>query len=67
MTLKLRFIFHVNCDLYVFQALGFDLVTRINLCDLSYLLEQEIMAADEENAIFQAAFASYQQEIIHLK
>ncbi|XP_052701770.1 ninein-like protein isoform X6 [Crassostrea angulata] len=51
----------------IILALGFDLVTRINLCDLSYLLEQEMMAADEENAIFQAAFASYQQEIIHLK
>ncbi|XP_078313174.1 uncharacterized protein LOC111128949 isoform X3 [Crassostrea virginica] len=51
----------------ILLALGFDLVTRINLCDLSYLLEQEIMAADEENAIFQAAFASYQQEIIQIK
>lgn len=52
---------------FVLQALGFDLVTRINLADLSYHLEQEMLAADEENAIYQAAFASCQQEIIHLK
>ncbi|XP_061164578.1 ninein-like [Saccostrea echinata] len=51
----------------ILLALGFDLVTRISLLDLSYLLEQEMMAADEENAIYQAAFASYQQEIIHIK
>ncbi|XP_062574598.1 ninein-like protein isoform X2 [Saccostrea cucullata] len=51
----------------ILLALGFDLVTRISLLDLSYLLEQEMLAADEENAIYQAAFASYQQEIIHIK
>ncbi|XP_056021041.1 ninein-like protein isoform X3 [Ostrea edulis] len=51
----------------ILLALGFDLVTRINLADLSYHLEQEMLAADEENAIYQAAFASCQQEIIHLK
>ncbi|KAK3093147.1 hypothetical protein FSP39_011849 [Pinctada imbricata] len=51
----------------ILLALGFDLVTRVNLSDLSSALEEEMMNTDEQNAIYHASFVSYQQEIQHLK
>jgi hypothetical protein len=50
-----------------FQALGFDLVTKINLSDLSVGLEHVLINADDQDAIYQAALCSCQQEIRQLK
>ena len=49
------------------QALGFELNTKVNLSELSVLLEQELLGADEQNILLQAATASYQQEMRNVK
>ena len=49
------------------QALGFELNTKVNLSELSVLLEQELLNADEQNFLLQAATASYQQEMRNVK
>lgn len=54
-------------DIFVIKALGFDLNTKVSLSELSSYLEQELINADDQNAVYQAALSSYQQEIRHLK
>ena len=49
------------------QALGFELNTKVNLSELSVLLEQELLGVDEQNTLLQAATASYQQEMRTVK
>ncbi|XP_069117416.1 ninein-like protein isoform X3 [Argopecten irradians] len=51
----------------ILLALGFDLNTKISLSELSSYLEQELINCDDQNAVYQAALSSYQQEIRHLK
>ncbi|XP_071163588.1 ninein-like protein isoform X5 [Mytilus edulis] len=51
----------------ILMALGFDLVTKVNLSDLSLGLEQVLINADEQDAVYQAALCSCQQEIRQLK
>ncbi|KAL3873034.1 hypothetical protein ACJMK2_036196 [Sinanodonta woodiana] len=51
----------------VLLALGIDLNTKVNLADLSYALEQELLNAEEQSLVYQVALASYQQELRHLK
>ncbi|KAK3610897.1 hypothetical protein CHS0354_017499 [Potamilus streckersoni] len=51
----------------VLLALGIDLNTKVNLADLSYALEQELLNAEEQSLVYQASLASYQQELRHLK
>lgn len=53
--------------MFIFQALGFDLTTKVNLSELSQALEQEMLNAEDQTMIYHAATASYQQEIRHLK
>ncbi|XP_033734383.1 ninein-like protein isoform X3 [Pecten maximus] len=51
----------------ILLALGFDLNTKVSLSELSSYLEQELINSDDQNAVYQAALSSYQQEIRHLK
>ncbi|CAH1791982.1 unnamed protein product [Owenia fusiformis] len=51
----------------ILQALEFDLTLKVNLQELSYVLEQELLQVDEQNAIYQAAMATYQNELKYLK
>ncbi|XP_021369452.1 ninein-like protein isoform X3 [Mizuhopecten yessoensis] len=51
----------------ILLALGFDLNTKVSLSELSSYLEQELINCDDQNAVYQAALSSYQQEIRHLK
>lgn len=51
----------------ILVALGFDLVTKVNLSDLSGGLEQVLINADDQDAVYQAALCSCQQEIRQLK
>ncbi|XP_013414596.1 ninein-like protein isoform X3 [Lingula anatina] len=51
----------------ILQHLEFDTHSKIHLAELSYALEQEIIGMEEDNAVYQAAVATYQQELRHLK
>ena len=51
----------------ILEYLQFDCGTKINLSDLSYALNQELKATEEDNATYQAALVSYQAELRHLK
>ena len=51
----------------ILEYLQFDAGTKINLSDLSYALDQELKANEEDNATYQAAVVSYQVELRHLK
>lgn len=41
--------------------------TKINLADLSYVLEQELHSVEEDNATYQAAIATYEHEQHYVK
>lgn len=49
------------------QYLQFDLNTKVNLADLTFAMEQELRGIEHDNATYQAAIMSYQQELRHLK
>ena len=49
------------------QFLQFDARAKLNLADLSYALEQELRGVEEDNACHQAALATYEHELRHLK
>ena len=51
----------------ILEYLQFDTGNKINLDDLSYALNQELKATEEDNATYQAALASYQCELEYLK
>ena len=51
----------------ILQYLQFDIRNKINLDDLSFALNQELKATEEDNATYQAALASYQCELKYLK
>ena len=51
----------------ILEYLQFDTGNKINLDDLSYALNQELKATEEDNATYQAALASYQCELKYLK
>ena len=51
----------------ILQYLQFDIGNKINLDDLSYALNQELKATEEDNATYQAALVSYQCELNYLK
>ncbi len=58
----------ILCSYFIpLQYLQFDLNSKINLGELSYALEQELRLEEEDNACFQAAIASYQQELKYVK
>ena len=41
--------------------------TKINLADLSYVLEQELHSIEENNATYQAAIATYEHTLHYVK
>ena len=49
------------------QFLQFDLRTNLNLAELSDALEKEVRDMEEDNATYQAAVVSYEQELRFLK
>ena len=51
----------------ILEYLQFDTGNKINLDDLSYALNQELKATEEDNATYQAALASYQCQLKYLK
>ena len=53
--------------LLCFQALEFELNTKVSLGELTYALEQELYSVEEQNAIYQAAIATYQKEVQFLR
>ena len=60
-------IWEVEFPLLRLQYLQFETALKVNLAELSYLLEQELRTVDVDNAVYQAAVATYDFELRHLK
>ncbi|XP_052276394.1 ninein-like protein isoform X3 [Dreissena polymorpha] len=58
---------NVSSPADVLVELGFDLENKVNLSELTAALEQELLNVEDQSAVYQAATASYQQEMRHLK
>ncbi|XP_050404292.1 ninein [Patella vulgata] len=57
----------ITQGLDILMTLGFEVDSRVNLAELSFDLERELLANNNQDILYQAALATYQQEIKHLR